>query len=261
MCVCVWGRTMWSIVWLFKWNPFISDVNWTRSARRTRWESCQSRLLRSWPLQHWAAGPDWWPWYWNNGSTYCLRKTDRQRDKHAINWTCLDMLFLLLLPSRDFSISAICLTFVRSLRSVAMSIAFALTIATIVYAGCHVAYAATCGRHCCQPTYVRVQCDYVQFRTFIPATHRVEKSYKFVWTKISNNSQKQARRPLKEYIFLISMTRQVDKAISVCVNRQISVIVKARGTKFGIRAYVYQHLMQFILNIMCHAHCPRISMM
>lgn len=100
-------------------------------------------------------------------------QTDSWRDRHAINWTCLDMLLLvlllllLLLPCRDFSISAICLTFVRSLRCVAMSIAFALTIATIVYARCHVASAATCGRHCCQPT--NVQC-----RTFIPDTHGVE---------------------------------------------------------------------------------------
>lgn len=41
----------------------------------------------------------------------------------------------------------------------------------------------------------------------------------------------------------------------VCMNAQISTVLKARDTKFGIQVFVYPTQLQFILNASCHSYC------
>lgn len=44
------------------------------------------------------------------------------------------------------------------------------------------------------------------------------------------------------------------------MNTQISDIIRARDIKFDIRVHVYQALIKFTSNIVCHAHRLRKSM-
>lgn len=43
-------------------------------------------------------------------------------------------------------------------------------------------------------------------------------------------------------------------AFGVCMNAQISAIMKARDTKFGMKIPIYHRQLQFIANSRCHAN-------
>lgn len=44
---------------------------------------------------------------------------------------------------------------------------------------------------------------------------------------------------------------------SVCVTTQISVIIKAKDIKLGMKVPLYYAQLNSILNIACHAHRPQ----
>lgn len=49
----------------------------------------------------------------------------------------------------------------------------------------------------------------------------------------------------------------LEKQMFVCTNTHISVIIKAKGNKFGIIITLYSTQMKHNLNISYHIHCMR----
>jgi len=86
---------------------------------------------------------------------------------------------------------------------------------------------------------------------FIPVTRRVKGYTRFVGKYVTGRRKR--FRPHKVYIILIRITSQVDLAMSVRMNAEISETIRARLLRFGVQISELLTQRKFV-SAECHAH-------